>query len=132
MYSIYSEMQRLLPPSVSPSPSPEIEDDPPTPRGSNEKEKEAPVPDMKSAKHHPPGLLNSGRTDEGYIKGISKPALQTRSASSSSREQIYSRPIIPTDILHGIVSSMARVESDRDIGATNDVFMDDLDAMLRF
>jgi hypothetical protein len=122
-------MQRLLPPSVfpSPSPSPEIEieeGNPPASYRSNFNEKEAPAPEMKSAKPHPPGL-KGGCADESHMKRINKPALQTRSVSSPSRGQVYSRQTLSAaDIMHG--------ESDRDIGIANDVFMNDLDALLRF
>lgn len=120
----------MLPFSASPSPSPEIEEDnPPAPRRSVEEDKKAPVLEMESPKHHPSELFNGDCADEG----ASKPALQTRSASPSSRGQVYlGQALGEADNLHGKASSMARVENYRDIGSTHDVFMNDLDALLRF
>jgi hypothetical protein len=113
MYSFYSEMQRLLP-SPSLSPSPEIEDDTP-PRTSNEKGKKPAPPE--SAQHEPE-ISDHDRFDEKF-KGISMPASQTPGGSSTG--QVDSEPTLG-----------AAGETRRHVGAHNDGFMDDLDALLRF
>jgi hypothetical protein len=134
MYSIYSEMQRLLP---SPSLSPEIkEENPPEMRSDaeeNEQETEAPVPEVESAKQHPSGWSKRGCADKGRIQGIKKSTSQTSSASPPSRGKVsLSQASNAADSMHSNTSSMARVETDGDIGSAHHVFMNDLDALLRF
>jgi hypothetical protein len=130
VYSCYSEMQRLLPPSASPSPSPEVgEDNPLAARRTVEEDKEALFPEIESPNDHPLGLFSGDSADEG----TSTPALQTWSASPSSRGQVYlGQTLSSADNLYDKDSSEARVEKDRDIVSTHNVFMNDLDALLRF
>lgn len=139
MYSFFSEMQRLLPPSPSPSLSPELEDDdPPAPGGSGEMEEERPVPEHEAefAKNHTHHPLNDDSVGESHFKGISMPASQTRSASPSSQGQIESRLRSSSrpgavESSHGQGSS-GHVGNGRDFNAHGDVFMNDLDSLLRF
>ncbi|KAJ5338447.1 hypothetical protein N7452_005175 [Penicillium brevicompactum] len=139
MYSFFSEMQRLLPPSPSPSLSPELEDDdPPAPGGSGEIEEERRVPEGEAefAKNHTHNPLNDDSVGESHFKGISMPASLTRSASPSSQGQVESRLRSRSrpgavESSHGQGSS-GHVENGRDFNAHGDVFMNDLDSLLRF
>lgn len=132
MYSFYSEMQRLLPPSPSPSLSPDIEDDPPAPSGSDERKKSAePEVESENLAHQP---LNEDSPQQSHFKGISIPASQTRSASPLSQGQVDSKPRPRPGAAESSrgQGSSGGAENGRDFNAHGDVFMNDLDSLLRF
>ncbi|CAI7648883.1 unnamed protein product [Penicillium bialowiezense] len=133
MYSFYSEMQRLLPPSPSPSLSPDIEDEPPAPSGSDEWKRSA-EPEVESVKNHTPQPLNEDSPQQSHFKGISMPASQTRSASPLSQGQVDSKPRPRPGAAESSrgQGSSGGAENGRDFNAHGDVFMNDLDSLLRF
>ncbi|CAG7947730.1 unnamed protein product [Penicillium nalgiovense] len=143
VYSSYSEMRRLLPSltsvSTSPSPSPEIEGETAyIQTAANETKPDVSSSGESSRRPHS-GVLYRDYAEATFTKGISIPAPQSRSRSRSRSSAPIDERIglekalaCEAEILHGGLASAGevRVPSGEDFGY--DVFMNDLDALLRF
>ena len=146
VYSSYSEMRRLLPSltststSTSPCPSPEMEEDiahnqaPP-----KERKRNASSSGMGSPRRFQSDVLYRDCAEPtSSIKGISIPASQSLSRSSSPApvaERVGLEKALACEAeIHGNLASMkeVRVPNGGHSGSAYDVFMNDLDALLRF
>lgn len=142
VYSSYSEMRRLLPSltSTSPSPSPEMEEDiahnQATPK---ERKRNASSSGMGSPRCFQSDVLYRDCAEPtSSIKGISIPASRSLSRSPSPApvaERVGLEKALAREAeLHGNPASMreVRVPNGGHSGSAYDVFMNDLDALLRF
>lgn len=134
LYSFYSEMQRLLPPSPSPSPSPEPEQDNTSPLCRSdkiEKEQDISVPGTKSVRHNIPQSSRGICTGEEF-NGINTSTSQIMTESLSSRgQETLGKRVHTTEDLDDTVPR-GDAEGCKNIGVSSDAFMSDLDALLRF
>lgn len=142
MYSSYSEMRRLLPPltSTSPSPSPEMEEDITHNQAtSEERKRNASSSGMGSPRRFQSDVLYRDCAEPtSSIKGICIPASRSLSRSPSPApvdKRVGSEKALAREAeMHGNPASMreVRVPNRGHSGSAYDVFMNDLDALLRF
>ncbi|KAJ5384352.1 hypothetical protein N7517_002263 [Penicillium concentricum] len=146
VYSSYSEIRRLLPSltstSPSPSPPPEIEGDMAhmqnAPIG-RKQDVDMSLSGLESSRHLPSESLYRDCAEAASIKGISIPVSRSRSWSLSSAppdERVGLEKALACDAesLRGGLASVDKVgvPSGGDSHSAHDVFMNDLDALLRF
>ncbi|KAJ5163760.1 uncharacterized protein N7500_005590 [Penicillium coprophilum] len=141
MYSSYCEIRRLLPSltSTSPSPSPEIEEETvhvqtvPIERTQN-----VSLSGRDPARHHQSETLHRDCAEPASIKGISIPVSRSRSWSLSSappdeRVGLEKSSACDAEIPSGDLASVDKVKAPSGGShSAHDVFMTDLDALLRF
>ncbi|OQE11053.1 hypothetical protein PENVUL_c003G05215 [Penicillium vulpinum] len=143
LYSSYSEICRLLPPltptSASPSPSPEIEEDiAHAPTIPNKRKRDASSSGLDSSKRFQSDVLHTDRAQTASIKGISIPASQSPSRSPSpapleEKAGLEKALGCEAEVLHGgPAPARERLPSRGDSSSNYAVFMNDLDALLRF
>ncbi|KAJ5209135.1 hypothetical protein N7449_003514 [Penicillium cf. viridicatum] len=140
VYSHYSEIRRLLPSLTStfPSPSPETEEDiahmQTTPK---ERKRNASSSGMGSSRRFQSDVLYRDCVEPtSSIKGISIPASRSRSPSPAPvGERVGLEKALACEAeMHGNLTSMreVRVPNGGDSDSAHDIFMNDLDALLRF
>ncbi|KAJ5283495.1 hypothetical protein N7505_001475 [Penicillium chrysogenum] len=157
VYSSYSEMRRLLPSltsiSTSPSPSPEIEREiAHTQTAPSERRQDVSSSGLEASRRLQSGVLQRDCAEPSSIKGISIPVSRSRSRSLSpapvgERVDLENAVAREAEIRHGgpasvtegrvprvpRVSRVPRVPRVLRVpGGGYDVFMNDLDALLRF
>lgn len=142
VYSSYSEMRRLLPSltSTSPSPSPEMEEDiADMQTATKERKRNTSSSGMGSSRRFQSDVLYRECAEPtSSIKGISIPASQSLSRSPSPApvaERVGLEKALACEAeMHGKPASMkeVRVPNGGHPGSAHDVFMNDLDALLRF
>ncbi|KAJ5616347.1 hypothetical protein N7537_001461 [Penicillium hordei] len=139
VYSSYSEMRRLLPSLTStfPSPSPEMEEDIAHRQTTKERKRNVSSSGVGSSRRFQSGVLYRDYAEStSSIKGISIRASRSLSPSPAPvGERVGLEKALACEAeMHGDLTSMreVRVPNGGGPGSTYDVFMNDLDALLRF
>ncbi|CAG8887695.1 unnamed protein product [Penicillium egyptiacum] len=141
VYSFYSEIRRLLPSltpaSTSPSPSPKIEGEIAYMQTAPNERKQDTSSSGESSRRPQSDVLSRDCAEATSIKGISIPASESQSRSPvpvDKRVRFEKTLAYEAEILHGGLASAGgvRVPTGGNSGSAYDVFMNDLDALLRF